>query len=337
MSPFKHYGRIVKYTTIDGVKITAMLPLNAPKLYRVAAYCRVSTPHEDQLESLNAQLDYYKNYIRHQLGWVFVGAYADTKSGRSIHGRDQFQQMISDGMDGKFDIIITKTISRFGRNTVDTLSILQKLKEHNIDVYFENENLHSNNGNDELLISLISAVAEAESENRSESIKWGIRRSAENPGSPIYSRPCYGYRKNDDGILSICEEEAKNVRLIFALYLEGHSIVSIKKELESRQIKSPTGKDLWSKRTIENILSNEKYTGNVIIYKTYCASYPNKKRVVNKGQHERLVFDSSHPAIIESSVFEKVQAEKAQRSNLHIDSNGTQTRKPTRYSTKSRI
>lgn len=242
--------------------------------------------------------------------------------------------MIDDGLAGKFDIIITKTVSRFGRNTPDTLSILRKLKEHHIDVYFETENLHSCDGSNEFLISIIEAIAQAESENRSANVKWGIRRSADNPTSPIYSRPCYGYRKAKTRDLEICTEEAEVVKMIFSLYLQGYSIIAIKKELEKQSIKTPTGKLVWPKRTIETILGNEKYTGDVLVYKTYCDEFPSKKRIINKGQHSKLLVNDLHPVIIDKKTFEEVQNERMRRSNIRVDDAGIVNRAPTRYSMK---
>lgn len=338
-SPFDKFSahqvnNAVTYITKDGVEVTVIPPINIPRMYRVAVYCRVSTAHPEQQESLEAQMSYYRDYVYQHKAWLFVGAYADIKSARSIHARDQFEKMIADCMNGKIDIIITKTVSRFGRNTVDTLSTLRTLKDKGIDVFFENENLHSIDGNDELLISLMEAIAQAESESRSQNIKWGIREQAQNPDAPIYSRPCYGYRKLDDGSLSVFEDEAKIVRYIFDRYIEGSSILGIKKELEAKNILSPTGKNSWPKRTIETILANEKYVGDVMIYKTYCPEYPKSTRIRNQGEKERYAISNHHPAIIAREIFDSVQAEKKRRSNIAFDENGAAYRKGTHYSAK---
>ena len=189
------------------------------------------------------------------------------------------------GAAGKYgSTIVTKSISRFGRNTVDTLTVLRQLKAASVDVYFETENIHSLDSEGELLITLASAIAQAESEERSKNIKWGIRQSATKPDSAIYSRPCYGYRKDSAGQLIIQEEEADVVRLVYDLYLSGESVVAIIRSLKLLQVETPRGKDTWSKRAIETMLKNEKYTGDVLVYKTYCDEYPKKKRIVNKGR-----------------------------------------------------
>lgn len=237
-------------------------------------------------------------------------------------------------MDGKINIIITKTVSRFGRNTVDTLSVLRKLKEKNVDVFFENEGLHSNDGKDELLITLVEAIAQAESENLSQNVKWGIKHHVQNPGAKIYSRPCYGYRKTKEGDFAFLNEEAEVVRMIFALYLRGASILAIKRELEAKSIKTPTRKDIWPKRTIEMILSNEKYAGDVMVYKSYCAEYPDKRRIKNHGQRERYIVYEHHPEIITKEQFEMVQQEKQRRTNIAVDDGGIIQRKGTHYSMK---
>ena len=211
-----------------------------------------------------------------------------------------------------------------------------KLKEKNVDVFFENEGLHSNDGNDELLITLLEAAAQVKSENRSQNIKWGIKQHAQSPDATAYSRPCYGYRKAKEGQLAVHDEEAGVVRMIFGLYLRSASILAIKRELEATGIKTPTGKDTWPKRTIETILSNGKYAGDALIYRTYCAKYPDKKRIKNQGQHEQLIIHNNHPPIVSKEQFEMVQLEKRRRTNVVVENDGTTKRKQTRYSVKSK-
>ena len=164
----------------------------------------------------------------------------------------------------------------------------------------------------------------------------GIKRHAQNTNATIYSRPCYGYRRAKEGQLAIHEEEAGVVRTIFDLYIGGASILAIKRELEAKGIKTPTGKDTWPKRTLEMILSNEKYKGDVLIYKTYCAEYPDKRRIKNQGQHEQLAIYDNHPAIISKEQFEMVQLEKRRRTNVVVGNEGIIRRKETHYSVKSK-
>lgn len=327
--------RAVTYLTSDGVKVTVIPPNDVPRLFRACIYCRVSTMHPDQLESLAAQLGYYRKYVNSRRDMVLVGEYCDTKSGRSIHARAQFEKMIQDCMEGKIDVIVTKSVSRFGRNTEDTLSVLRQLKEKNINVIFENDGIQSISEDGELMITLMSAIAQAESEKRSKNVKWGIRQSTTNPDAHIFARPCYGYRKDDDGKLVIVEEEAENVRLIFDLYLSGYSVLSITRELQRRGIKTPTGKETWPKRSIDMMLQNEKYIGDVLVYKTYCDEYPQKRRISNEGYQDQVLASDHHPAIIEKEKFLEVQAERARRSNIVVNADGTKKRKDTHYSSKS--
>lgn len=301
---------------------------------KVAVYCRVSTADEDQAQSLDNQITYYKDMISHHFDWELVNIYFDVKSGKSTTGRAEFKKMLADCFSNKIDLIITKSISRFGRNTVDVMDAINKLAAHSVDVFFEAENIHTREVGYSFLIPLLEAAAQAESEARSENIKWGIRRSLEKTDSKLYRRSCLGYRQSKSGDLVIDETEAEIVRKVFALYLKGYSIIAIIRELEDQGIKSPTGKNRWSKRTIDTILSNEKYMGNVHVLKTYGDEYPNSKRHTNRGQTTQYKLMNGHPAIISEEQFNMVQAEKARRSNIQIDENGT-LRKSTHYSMKS--
>lgn len=198
---------------------------------------------------------------------------------------------------------VTKSVSRFGRNTVDTLSLCRQMKELGVDVYFDTESIHSIGPDGELSLSIASAIAESESYEKSTNIKWGLQKSAQNPDSRIFSRICYGYRKDDKGSLVIDEEQAKVVRMIFQMYLDGASVI----------ILAPLGGAAWPKRTIENILCNEKYAGSVLLYKTFSAEYPARGQIINEGQHEKFQVDDHHPAIIEQDIFDQVQAELTRR------------------------
>lgn len=241
--------------------------------------------------------------------------------------------MLEDCRNHKIELIITKSISRFGRNTVETLDVLNKLRVLDIDVFFESENIHTHETKHIFLISLLEAAAQAESESKSKNIKWGIDRKLKNGDSKLYNRKCFGYQHSEEGNLIIAEEEAKIVLKIFDLYLNGYSILAIIRELENQNIKSPTGRDRWSKRTIETMLSKEKYTGNVLVGKTYCEDYPNNQRLVNNGERQKYLATGNHPSIISDEQFERVKAEKARRSNIQVDENGI-TRKNTHYSMK---
>ena len=335
-SPKVEFDGSISYVSPAGKKIKITPPTNVPRLYRVAIYCRVSTSRKEQMDSLNAQIEYYRNFVYRRRDWVLVGEYSDIKSGRSADTRAQFMQLISSCEEGNVDIIITKTVSRFGRNTVDTIEILRKLKSLNVDVFFENEGLHSIDPKNELVISITEAIAQADSESRSENILWGIKRSAANPDAPLYARPCYGYRKDEEGRLAIYESEACTVKLIFDMYLSGSSVLNIKRELESRGVPTPTGKPVWPKRTIETILINEKYAGDVRLFKTYSAGFPDKRRLKNNGERDECIGHDMHPGIVSKEQFEQVQRERARRSNVAVDADGNANRKATHYSMKQK-
>lgn len=198
---------------------------------------------------------------------------------------------------------------------------------------FDEENISTANGENTFIISLIEAIAQEGSENRSQNIYWGIKKKVIDGTSKIYTRKCYGYTNDDNGELVIQPQEAEIVQLIFDMYLKDKSIIGIKKELEQRRIPSPFGKEQWYNRTIDSILSNEKYIGDVIIFKTYTTGFPNRKRVKNSGEKNKYLSAKSHPAIISRENFDAVQEEKLRRSNVIRDENGIK-RKNTKYSSK---
>lgn len=277
------------------------------EIKRAAVYIRVSSNRKRQPRSLDNQSGGLISYVDSSYNLKLEGVYADIGSGRSADTRKELKRLIQDCMDGKIDYIVTKSVSRFGRDTAGTLSLCRKLKEKNINVYFLNENINSLDENGELSLTLHAAVAEGDSCNKSESIKWGIEKSAEDETSAIYSRRCYGYKPDGRGGLAIVKSEAEVVRRIFDSYLSGMGTHAIKVSLEKDKIPSPTNKEKWSKRTIEKMLVNEKYCGDVIIYKTYMAEYPSTKRVVNTGEHEKKIYKDHHKPIIDRETFDKVQ------------------------------
>lgn len=305
------------------------------KQKRVAIYCRVSSSHDPQIESLETQITYFQNMVRRRLDSQLVDVYADRRSGKSIEGRPEFKRLLDDCFDGKVDMILTKTVSRFGRNTVDTVRLLRELRAKNVDVYFDLQELHSINDQNTFLITILEAYAQAENESRSENIKWGIQRSLQNPDSKLYNRICYGYRLGDDGMLAIEDEEARIVQMIYKLYLDGYSILGVLRELERLAIKSPTGKERWSKRTIDTMLSNEKYTGIAIRGKSFMEAYPSSKKKKNDGERPKIQIENNHPPIIDQAQFDRVQAEKKRRSNVQTNIDGTK-RNITHYSMKQR-
>jgi len=288
------------------------------KALRVAAYCRVSTTLEQQETSYEAQVSYYTEKIKSNPNWKLAGIYADDgKSATNTKKRDDFNAMIEDCMAGKIDMIITKSVSRFARNTVDSLQNIRKLREKNIAVYFEKEGVNTLEGTGELLITILSSQAQEESRNLSENTRWGLVRRFENGIVSVNHNKFLGYTKDKNGELVIVPEEAELVRRIFRLYLEGNSIIQITRILESEDIKTVTGRSRWCPGVIDKMLSNEKYMGDVLQQKTYTIDFLTKKRVKNNGIVPQYYIEDDHEAIIPKELYYQVQEEKARRASLH--------------------
>jgi Site-specific recombinases, DNA invertase Pin homologs len=315
------------------MKIT-YIPPKPKRISRIGVYCRVSTTNESQYGSLENQINHFKDWISKVYEWKLIDIYVDRSSGKSS-ARPDFQRMLQDCHDGRIDTIMTKSVSRFGRNTVDTLNALQRIKAAGVDIIFEVEGIRLSDSDSEFYISVLQAHAQEERRAQSENIKWGLQRSFESGTTKLFHRKCFGYTHNENGKLIIHEEQAKIVRLIFELYLQGHSIVSIIRELKTQDIKSPTGKDNWSKRSIETILTNEKYAGNVILGKTYGEEFPSDKRHLNRGEKNQYLANESHEAIISPEIFDAVIAMREQRSNIKIVDDKV-VRKSTHYSMKKK-
>lgn len=297
------------------------IPAKPPKREkRVGIYCRVSTNSVDQLKSLSEQVSHFTQLTSATPQWLLADVYMDVASSKTGSIRREFNRMLDDCHSHKLNIIITKSISRFGRDTVECLDALNKLKLLGIRVIFEAEDLDTANTDSDLMISIIESLAQFENESRSTNIKWGIKQHAADGSSKLYDRKCYGYMHDENGKLMIEEGTAVNVRKIFKLYLQGKSVVGIVAELERLGIKSPTGKDKWCKRTIDVMLSNEKYTGSV--------------RLLDYGKHEaHYLSEDNNPAIISKETYQAVQIEKAHRSNVTKGDDGQQ-RKGKKYSSK---
>ncbi len=308
-----------------------------PKMYeKVAIYCRISTHNQEQLKSLSNQVSGLTKKVYDNMRWRLSDVYIDFQSGLEINLRPEFQRMINDCESGLLDIIITKNIGRFGRNTVEALEIIRKLTSCGVKIVFDDDSINIGDGTSELMISLLEAIAQEENENRSQNVYWGIKKRVIDGTSALYNRKCYGYCHDKEGELAVVDEEAETVQFIYKYYLQGASIVGIKKELENRKILSPTGKLTWYNRTIDKMLSNEKYTGDVIVFKTLTTGYPNRKRINNNGETEKYVMIQKHPEIISKEIFEAVQNEKARRCNIIQDDNGKH-RTSTKYSSKRKI
>ena len=275
---------------------------------KVAGYARVSTDHDEQLTSYEAQLDYYTTLIKGHDDWEFAGMYSDEGiTGTSVKKREGFQSMVADALAGKIDLIITKSVSRFARNTVDSLSTIRELKEHNTEVYFEKENIWTFDSKGELLITIMSSLAQEESRSISENVIWGHRkRMADGKVAVAYSR-FIGYDKGEDGNLVVNPEEAKTIKLIYGEFLAGLSYRAIARKLTSLGIKTPGGKDKWCQGTVKSILQNEKYKGDALLQKSYTTDFLTKKQVPNHGEVPQYYVEDNHEAIIEPEIFDRVQ------------------------------
>jgi len=284
---------------------------------RTAAYARVSTDSEEQLTSYEAQVDYYTKYIKERADWEFVRVYTDEGiSATNTKKRDGFKQMIADALVGKVDLIITKSVSRFARNTVDSLVTVRQLKEKGVEVYFEKENIYTLDSKGELLITIMSSLAQEESRSISENVTWGQRkRMADGKVSLPYGQ-FLGYEKGEDGLPKIVESEAEIVRMIFRLFVDGKTPSAIAKQLAGQGIPSPAGKKTWQVATIISILGNEKYKGDALLQKKFTVDFLTKKRKPNEGEVPQYYVQNSHPAIIEPDEFDAVQAEIERRKGL---------------------
>ncbi|MEG1631476.1 MAG: recombinase family protein [Hydrogenoanaerobacterium sp.] len=277
------------------------------KHLRVAAYCRVSTATEEQSSSLESQILYYTAKIAENPLWTNAGVYGEAVTGRNTKERSEFKKLMVKCRKHKVDLILTKSISRFGRNALDEIRSIRELQRLCIDIFFEQENIHSLDPDARIAIETHCAIAQRESESKSHDIKWGVNRGFQNGTSGYLSFKCYGYRSDKKHGLVVEPHEAAIVQMIFNLRLEGHSLGSIASELAKRKILSPNGKPIWSRECIRKMLINEKYTGSVMLQKTFIEDYFSGKQKKNTGQQERYLVENSHPAIISKEIFDKVQ------------------------------
>ena len=283
---------------------------------RVAAYCRVSTDSEEQLNSYEAQKTYYTQKIQDSPDWEMAGIYADEGiSGTSLKKRTQFNKMITACKRGRIDFIITKSLSRFARNTVDCLDTVRLLKANGIGVYFEKENINTLTESSEFLVTLFSGFAQAESESLSKNVAWGKEKSAKAGNVHFQYKKMLGYRKGTDGQPEIVPEEAKIIRRIYRRYLAGCSLGQIKQELEQDNIPTAQKVERWSSAVIHNILTNEKYMGDALLQKTYITDCISKKVKKNMGERPMYYVENNHPAIIPRETFDQVQKEMTRRSS----------------------
>ncbi|MEA4922810.1 MAG: recombinase family protein [Eubacteriaceae bacterium] len=282
---------------------------------RVAAYCRVSTEMEEQKQSFQNQVTYYEEYIEKNPEYEMVEVYGDEGiSGTSLKRRVEFKRMIEDCKAGKIDLIITKSISRFARNTQDCLHYSRMLKNLGIGIIFEKENVSTMDAGGELLFTILSSLAQEEARNVSENTKWGIRTKFQKGIDHTCWNCIMGFKKEHDGEIAIDEEQAKVVRRIYRRYEEGQTPHRIAKELNADGICGARGKPAWENRVIEAMLQNEKYNGDILLQKTITVDYLNKKCIKNTGQLNQYYVKDHHAAIIEKDEWEAVQLEIERRN-----------------------
>ena len=283
-------------------KVTVIPPLAAlpgkKSKRKVAAYARVSTAAEEQESSLIAQRTFYEKHILENPEWELVEVYYDDGvSGLSYHRREGFNRMVADALEGKIDLILTKSLSRFARNTVDTLTTIRRLKEKNVEVFFEKENIYTFDSKGEFLITLMSSLAQEESRSISENVTWGRRKQFSDGKYSMNYSTFLGYKKGMDGLPAIDEDQAPIIRLIYLLYLEGYTIYSLKHFLDRIGIPSPQG-NKWHVSVIESILTNEKYKGDALLQKSITVDFLTKKRKLNEGEVASYYLEDAHPAIV---------------------------------------
>ncbi len=281
------------------------LPLSLRHL-KVAAYCRVSSKHDAQLSSLENQAAYYMGLITSNHNWELVGIFVDRSTARTMRQRTEFQEMLRLCRDRQIDLILTKSIKRFGRNTLEFLEVCYELKSLGVEVYFELENLYLSNPASMLLLTIFAGLAQAESENLSADIRWGIRRGFEDGSSGFINRPCYGYRKSKDNTLTIYGPEAKIVRQIYQWRIYGYSLRKTAELLQERNVAAPKGGTRWGIETLNKLLHNEKYTGSVMLQKTYVPDVLTGKQKLNNGQMTKFYIENTHQGIITKKMFNVV-------------------------------
>jgi site-specific DNA recombinase len=299
---------------------------------KVAAYCRVSTERESQQSSISLQIRYYTDLIQNNVEWELVGVFYDYESGLRKEKRSGLDAMLQKAYRSEIDYIITKSISRLSRNVLDTLTIIRSLKARGINIYFEKEDLNSLEAEKEIDIAFNGVLAQEESRNLSENVRWGYKRKFES-GDDFVGKIPMGYKRDNDEWI-VVPEEADIIRKIYQLYLEGSTLQQIKEYLEEHQIKTATGKEAWATAVIQKILKNEKYKGDFLLQKTYTEDFITGRKSKNDGQRDRYYVMNSHSAIITDEVFDKVQEEMSRRARLVHKEDGTVESNTSKYNGK---
>ena len=307
--------------------VTRLFPIKETKIFennseikvkrKVCGYARVSTEKDDQFTSYEAQIKYYTDFIKSNKEWEFVKVYTDEGiTGTCVRLRPGFNEMIRDALNGKIDLIVTKSISRFARNTVDSLITIRKLKEVGCECFFEKENIYTMDSKGEFLITIMSSIAQEESRSISENVTWGIRKRLADGQYYFKYSEFLGYMEGPNKMPIINEAEACIVKRIYLMALEGLSTYKIATILNEDKIKTPTGKNTWYSSVVRSILTNERYTGDAILQKTYSVDFLTKKRKKNNGEIPKYYVKNGHPAIISKKMFLDVQ--KVLEKDNHI-------------------
>ncbi len=288
------------------------------KKLRVAAYCRVSTETEEQNSSYEVQVAHYTEFIKKNAEWEFAGIFADDGiSGTNTKKREEFNRMIDECMEGNIDLVITKSISRFARNTLDCLKYIRQLKDKNISVFFEKENINTMDAKGEVLLTIMASLAQQESQSLSQNVKLGLQYRYQQGKVQVNHNRFMGYTKDEEGNLIIVPEEAEIIKRIYREYLEGKSLAGIGRDLEKDGILTAAGKPRWRPETIKKILLNEKYIGDALLQKTFTVDFLTKKRVKNEGHVPQYYVENSHEAIIPKELFLQSQEELHRRNNIY--------------------
>lgn len=280
---------------------------------RVAAYARVSEEKGRTMHSFSAQVSFYSAYIQKQREWVYAGVYADEGFTGTSDNREAFKRLLADCELGKIDIILTKSISRFARNTVDLLETVRRLRDLGVEVRFEKEHINSLSGDGELMLSILASFAQEESRSISENVTWGQRKRFADGKVTVPFARFLGYDRGEDGNLILNEKEAIIIKRIFSMFLQGMTPYGIATELTADGILSPGKKDKWNATTIRGILSNEKYKGDALLQKSYTVDFLTKKKKVNEGEIPQYYVENNHEAIIDPAVFDMAQREIERR------------------------
>ena len=319
-----------------------MIPAKAPeeikkaaKCLKVAAYCRVSTDDKEQKTSYEAQIQYYTNKINKNPDWQMAGIFADEGiTGTQAKKRPQFLKMIRLCRQGKIDVILTKSLSRFARNTVDSLNYIRELKMLGIAVISEKENINTLTAESEMLITIMSCFAQAESESISKNVSWGVRQSFKSGNVPMQYKKLLGYKKGENDLPEIIPEEAEIVKEIFRSYLDGMSLKQIADSLNSRGIKTKHKQTTWQTELVKSVLVNEKYTGDALLQKTYITDCITKKSRKNNGELPMYLVKNHHEPIISRADFNRVQEEMARRGAKKAIANKLGKTEQGKYSAK---